>query len=222
MERLEEWLLEPVNALTHLVGAVASFAGLIILVAQTRNQPAKMLSLAIYGLSLVCLYTASTLLHGAKLPPRSRLWLNRLDHAAIFWLIAGTYTPIVYNLFPFSWRWPILAGVWGIALVGTFYKLLSPRIHGLFNVSLYPALAWAGVVPGLLAYRLQPIVPVSGLALLFLGGLIYMVGFVIYYRQRPDPWPHAFGHHEIWHLFVMAASLAHFLFMLYYVVPAPG
>jgi hemolysin III len=116
----------------------------------------------------------------------------------------------------------VLGAVWGAALTGTFYKLISPRIHGLFNASVYPLLAWSGIVPGLLAYRLKPLVPLPGLGLLFLGGLIYMAGFVIYYRRRPDPWPQTFGHHEIWHVFVIGGSLAHFLFMVWYVAPAPA
>jgi hemolysin III len=219
---LNKWLLEPVNALTHLAGALASLGGLVLLVNLTRGQTAKMLSLAVYCLSMVAVYSASALLHGARLPQRFRFWLNRLDHAAIFWFIAGTYTPIVYNLFPPGWRWPVLGAVWGAALAGTLYKLASPRIHGLFNASVYPLLAWSGIVPGLLAYRLKPLVPLPGLGLLFLGGLIYMAGFVIYYRRRPDPWPQTFGHHEIWHVFVIGGSLAHFLFMVWYVAPAPA
>jgi hemolysin III len=207
------------SALTHLVGALASLLGLFLLVTLTWHDKPKVISLTIYGVSMVALYGASTLFHSAKLPARERMWLNRLDHVAIFFLIAGTYTPIVVNFFPDTWRLAILVAIWSVAFLGMVYKLLGTRIHGFLNASIYPILAWAGVVPSLLAWHIQPIIPTSGLALIFLGGMIYMAGFVIYYRKRPDPWPGIFGHHEIWHLFVLAGSFCHFLFMLLYVVP---
>jgi hemolysin III len=138
------------------------------------------------------------------------MWLNRLDHMAIFLLIAGTYTPIVANLFPRHWRMPILAAVWLAALLGMSYKVLSQRIHGFFQVSIYLILGWGGAVPLGLALQLRPVLPLHGLGLLLLGGLIYSGGFLVYYLQRPDPWPRVFGHHEIWH----------YLFMLLYIVPS--
>lgn len=217
---LRSWLLEPINALTHFTGAVGAGLGTLLLLYLTRHETAKMASLAIYGLTIVSLFTASTLFHGIKLPEGGRMWLNRLDHAAIFLLIAGTYTPILYNLFPQpAGNW-ILLGIWLVALVGIAYKLISPRIHGLVNASIYPALAWSGVIPLLLISEGRLVIPPLGLALLLLGGLVYMAGFLVYYRQRPDPWPNVFGHHEIWHLFVLAGSFSHFLFMVFIVVPA--
>ena len=218
---LRRYLLEPVNTLTHLAAAFAALLGTLLLLYLTRHQPAKTATLAIYGLCLIFLFAASSLLHGVRLPKERRMWLNRLDHVAIFLLIAGTYTPIVYNLLPAAWSRPLLLTMWILAFLGTAYKLFSPRIHGFLNASVYPILAWAGVVPAILAYRVEPFVPADGLALLFLGGAVYMVGFAIYYLRRPNPWPNTFGHHEIWHIFVIAASLCHFIFMLRYVVPAP-
>lgn len=179
-----------------------------------------MLSVAVYGVTLLGLFVTSTLFHGIKLPERRRVGLNRLDHAAIFLLIAGTYTPIAYNLFPLEWRWQFLAAVWLIALGGAAYKLFSSRIHGLFNVLVYPAMSWAGLLPVLIAYREGvELAPLQGMRLLLLGGLFFMVGFAIYYRKRPNPRPGVFGHHEIWHLCVLGGSMCHFLFMLYYVIP---
>jgi hemolysin III len=217
---LHSIFLEPVSTLTHLAGAIAALVGMVWLALLTRDEPGKMLSLIVYGLSMVALFSASSLFHAVILEPAQRMVLNRLDHMAIFLLIAGTYTPIVYNLFPKSWRWAVLGGIWLVALCGMAYKLFSRRIHGFFNASIYPVLSWGGAVPAILAYRVKSVVPLDGVALLFLGGLIYSVGFLIYYRQRPDPWPEVFGHHEIWHLFVLGGSLCHFLFMLFYVVPA--
>jgi hemolysin III len=214
---LRRYLLEPVSALTHLAAAFAALLGTLLLLYLARGQAAKMITLAVYGLSMILLFSASTLLHGIKLPQHRRMWLHRLDHVAIFLLIAGTYTPIIYNLLPAAWGLPLLLAIWALALLGMAYKLFSPRIHGLFNASAYPVLAWAGVLPAALAYRVEPFVPAAGLALLFVGGMIYMLGFVVYYLRRPDPWPAVFGHHEIWHVLVMAGSFCHFAFMALYV-----
>lgn len=216
---LQRHFLEPISSLTHLGGALASLVALVILVALTGHEPKKMVSLAIYGLSMVVLFATSALFHGMILPDSKRMWLNRLDHAAIFLLIAGTYTPIVYNLYPEPWRWSTLIVIWTIAAAGIIFKLFSSSIHGFLNASVYPLLSWAGVIPVVLVYRLKPLAPIEGIGLLLLGGMIYMVGFVIYYRRRPDPWPPLFGHHEIWHILVLAGGLCHFLFMLFYVVP---
>ena len=220
LKQAQQRLLEPVNALTHLAAAILAFLGLLLLVYLTWNDRPKMYVLAIYGLTMVVLFASSGLYHGIKLADEKRMWLNRLDHMAIFLLIAGTYTPIVYMLFPYPINLLTLVVVWLIALIGMIYKLLGRRIHGLINISIYPILGWVGIIPALIVSRTQPLVPLGGLLLLLLGGLIYMIGFVIYYRRKPDPWPQIFGHHEIWHLSVMGGSFCHFLFMLLYIVPA--
>lgn len=219
IDGLNRYLLEPASALTHLAGALAALFGLVILISLAWPERLKAISLAVYGLSLVMLFATSALFHGAKLPEERRLLLNRLDHVAIFLLIAGTYTPIILILFPAAWRWPTLALVWLVALGGITYKLFSNQIHGFFNATVYPIISWAGVLPAVVAYRIRPLAPAAGLGLLLLGGLIFMVGFAIYYFRRPDPWPKVFGHHEIWHLCVLGGSFCHFLFMLLYVVP---
>lgn len=220
MRRLERVLLEPVNSLTHLAGAVIALAGMLLLMWLTQERPDKMLSMLVYGVSLVGLFLASALFHGIRGPASLRMWLNRLDHAAIFLLIAGTYTPILYNLFPGNWGLVVLVFIWLVALIGIAVKMSSRRIHGALNVSVYLALGWGGVLPLILALSLATVLALPGLEWLFLGGLIYSAGFVVYYRRRPDFWPGVFGHHELWHLFVLAGSLCHYLFILWYVAPA--
>lgn len=220
MALLDRLFLEPINTVTHLLAALLALPGLGWLLYLSHEETGKMLSLLIYGLSLIVLFGASALLHGLKVGDHWRMWLNRFDHMAIFLLIAGTYTPIVYTFFPPRWRLPVLAGVWLVAGLGMFYKLASVRIHGFFNVSIYMMLGWGGALPLALATGTAPAMGRDGLLLLLLGGLIYSTGFVVYYVRRPDPWPGRFGHHEIWHLFVIAGSLCHYLFMALYVVPA--
>lgn len=220
MTSLEKVFREPLSTLTHLFAFGLAFIGTAVLVALTRHEPGKMASLLVYGATLVALFAASTLLHGLKVSDRVHNWLHRIDHMAIFLLIAGTYTPIVYNLTTQPERWVILLLVWAIALLGMLFKLLSARIDGFFSVVIYVLLGWGGAVP--LLATLLPAFPLSwgGLSLLVIGGLIYSGGFVIYYTRRPDPWPRVFGHHEIWHLCVMGGSLCHYLFILVDVVPA--
>ncbi|MCL4869368.1 MAG: hemolysin III family protein [Anaerolineae bacterium] len=221
MKKLERLLHEPMSTLTHLLGAVGSVIGLVILLYFTWNEPGKLITILIYGLSMILLYCASTLFHGAKVSEKNRFWLNRLDHIAIFVLIAGTYTPIVYTLSTGPLRAWVLGGVWSITLVGIVYKLFSPTIHGLFNAGIYVLLGWGGAIPLLLLFDVLSLVPLAGWLWLLLGGVIYSVGFITYYYQRPDPWPGVFGHHEVWHLFVLGGSLCHFLFILWYIVPFP-
>lgn len=217
MATLERYLREPLSALTHLVAGLLALVGAAILVLLTRDQPGKMMSLLVYGASLVGLFAASTLLHGLKVRESLQGWLNRVDHMAIFLLIGGTYTPIVYHFFSPAVSVPVLILVWVIAAAGMAFKLLSPRIDSFFSVVIYVLLAWGGAIP-LVSLLPAAALTAGGLALLIVGGLIYSGGFVIYYTHRPDPWPRVFGHHEIWHLCVIGGSLCHYLFILRYIV----
>jgi hemolysin III len=205
-----------------MAGALASMAGFILLTILTWGQTTKVIALGIFGLSLVFVYATSALYHGIKLPEKKRMWLNRLDHVAIFLLIAGTYTPIVAILFPPVWRTVILVAIWTATVLGIIYKIFSKRIHGLINISLYLIISWAGAIPAIFLSQLRPVFSSGGFRLILLGGLIYTVGFVIYFTKRPNPWPNVCGHHEIWHLFVLGGSFCHFLFMLFYIVPHQG
>ncbi len=223
MKQIIRRLHEPASTLTHVLGGFASLLGTGWLVWLAWGEWPKVWLLLIYGLSMTVMYSASSLLHGVKPRPRLQFQLNRLDHMSIFLVIAGTYTPIVYTFFPENWRWPVLLVVWLAALVGMVYKLISRRIHGFMNASIYLIITWGGVLPLILVGNAYRWLPFDGLRLLLLGGLIYSVGFVVYYRRWPDPWPDQFGHHEIWHLFVLGGSLCHFLFMLRYVaLPTEG
>jgi hemolysin III len=211
---------EPINAITHLIGAMASLIGLLVLIVVTREETGKLITMLIYGFSMILLFVASTLLHGVETSSKKYLMqLNRLDHMAIFLLIAGTYTPIVYNFFLDPWRWIVLALVWFVTIVGVLYKLFSPRIHGVFNASIYLILSWGGAVPLIFALNLSPLISTDAFYLLIIGGLIYTIGFLVYFFEKPDPWPNVFGHHEIWHLFVLCGTLCHYFFMLFFVVP---
>ncbi len=115
---------EPVNGFTHLAGAVLAAGGLIWLIGVTHNHPSELLPILIYGLCTIALYVASATFHLSSASENTLLWLRRLDHAAIYMMIAGTYTPILYYSLQGGWRWGMLAVVWGMALLGMAYKLL--------------------------------------------------------------------------------------------------
>lgn len=220
MTQLEKVFLEPINTITHLIAALAATVGLFWLIALTADEPAKMVSLIVYGVCQIFLFISSSLLHGVRTTPKWNFFFNRLDHAAIFFMIAGVYTPIAFNLLPPPWREGTLAVVWSTVVIGAVFKFYNQRIHGFFNAIIYVLMSWGVVLPLILFLDIQTIFTQQGLRLLIIGGVIYTAGFFIYYLEWPNPWPKWLEHHEIWHLFVMAASFAHFLFMLQEVVPA--
>ena len=136
---------EPVNGFTHLAGAVLSALGLIWLVAVAQNNTPKMMSLVIYGVSMILLYSASAIFHLIKTSDEKLLWLRRFDHAAIYVLIAGTYTPLFYNLLDGSFRWWLLVIVWIAALAGAAYKLFFLQDSGLLSLACYVIVGSIGI-----------------------------------------------------------------------------
>ena len=217
---LYRYLREPVNSLTHFAGILLSVAGLILLLALSAGDPWRVTSFAIYGVTLITLYTASTLLHALKVKPHIENGLRIFDHAAIFGLIAGTYTPITLVTLQANhaaWGWAVFGVVWGFALLGIIFKIAWITAPRWLSVGLYLLMGWISVV------AIVPIVqamPFGGVIWMALGGLFYSVGAVIYARKKPDFFPNVFGYHELWHLFVLAGSICHFVMMLKYVLPA--
>jgi hemolysin III len=204
---------EIAHALTHGLGLVLSIAGAALLVAAAslRGDAWHVVGCAVFGTTLVLLYAASTLYHGAPIGRAKRL-LQRLDHAAIFLLIAGTYTPFTLVSLRDGWGFALFALVWGIALVGVALVAAIPQHMRRLSVALYLAMGWMVVIV------LEPLarsVGTDGLTLLVLGGLAYSVG-VIFYAWERLPYNHA-----VWHVFVLAGSACHFSCVLRYVVP-PG
>ena len=213
-------LREPVNSLTHLMGVLLSLAGLVTLLALSRGDVWRTLSFGVYGVSLVTLYTASTLLHGLKVGPGLERRLRIFDHAAIFGLIAGTYTPItLVTLQPeyAAWGWTLFGVAWGLALLGIVFKIVWIGAPRLLSTGLYLLMGWLSVVAAVPILRA---LPTGGLLWLTAGGLFYSVGAVVYGLKKPNFYPNMFGYHELWHLFVLAGSFCHFMMMLNYVLPA--
>lgn len=212
-------LREPVNSLTHGVGALLSIAGLVVLLALSQGEPWRVVSFAVYGASLILLYTASTLYHALHVGERLERAMKRFDHIAIFLLIAGTYTPITLITLQgpqAAWGWSIFGVVWGFALLGIIFKLLWLSAPRWLSVGLYLLMGWLAAVAFV---PMAQAMSLGGLAWLLLGGAFYTVGAVIYALKRPNPLAGVFGYHELWHLFVLAGSISHFVMMLKYVLP---
>jgi len=201
---------DPIRAYTHAVGAAGAIVALVLLATAAAGDVPKVVSMALFGSTAVLLFTSSSVYHFLDIGERGNRWLKRLDHAAIFLFIAGTYVgPLIHTL-DGAWRVTMLSVMGGIAILGVVFKVLWVGCPRWLSAGMYLAMGWMVVIPG---YQVFPSLTRISLLWLVLGGLAYSAGAVIYARKRPDPWPGVFGHHEIWHLFVLAGAGTHALFM---------
>ncbi|MGO2262893.1 PAQR family membrane homeostasis protein TrhA [Halomonas sp.] len=213
--RSEEFsaLEERLHSISHAVGALLSVVGAVVLLVMAsiaaQVDPWKLASLGLYGMTLILLYTASTLYHGIP----HRLWKQRfqlLDHCAIYLLIAGTYTPFLLVNMRGPTGWALFAAVWSLALVGITCKLLWPQRLSIFRVVIYLLMGWMIL---LASEEMAAKLSATGIILLAAGGIIYTVG-VIFYAVRAIPYNHA-----IWHLFVVGGSVCHYFAVVAAVLP---
>lgn len=202
---------EVANAVTHGIGALLSIAALALMVtfAALNGDAWTVTSVSIYGATLIVLYTSSTLYHGITIPSVKH-HLQKLDHATIFLLIAGTYTPFTLVSLRGPWGWSLFGIVWGIAVFGVVLELGWTHLSRKISTALYLGLGWIVLIA--IGPMLDSVEP-GGLILLLLGGVSYSLGVVFYV------WKSMSYHHAIWHLFVMLGSLLHFFSVFYYVIP---
>ncbi len=201
---------ERFNSITHLVGAALALAGLVVLVVFSALQGDiwKIVSFSIYGTSLFLLYTLSTLYHSLR--GRAKQVFMKLDHVAIYLLIAGTYTPLTLITLRGTWGWSLFGIVWGLAVIGIVVDTLHQQGSRSIQMVIYLLMGWLIVVA---LYPLVQVIHTGGLVLLLLGGLFYSGGIVFYALDE-----HIKHAHGIWHLFVLAGSISHYLIMLLYVL----
>jgi hemolysin III len=201
-------LREPVSGLTHLGGAIAALAGQIALLVIAWNGLARIVSVLVYGISLILLFSASATYHMVKAGPKTVEILRKLDHSAIYLLIAGTYTPICLNAFTGFYRWGLLAIVWSIAFVGILVKVFFIEEPRWVSATVYVVMGWLCVsAAGQMLTKLSPM----ALTWLIVGGVVYTLGAVVYATKLFDFAPGKFGYHEVWHFFVLAGAAAHFV-----------
>jgi hemolysin III len=203
---------EIMNGVTHGIGAALSIAGLTILVvlAVMSGNVRQIVSFSIYGASLIILYLASTLYHSFQKPAVKRV-LKIIDHAAIYLLIAGTYTPFLLVGVQGAWGWTMLVLIWGLAILGISFKTLFIDRFQKLSVLGYVLMGWLSV---LILKSLLDTIAVGGLIWLAVGGAIYTIG-VIFYAMKKIPYMHG-----VWHLFVLGGSICHYFAVLLYLAPA--
>jgi hemolysin III len=207
---------DPVSGFTHLIAAIVAAIGLVFLLYIGRNNTVKLISLLIYGISLILMFSASAAYHLTKASQKVLLILRKLDHSAIYLLIAGTYTPICLYFFSGFYRWGILAIVWGIAVVGVAVKMFVINVPRWVNAGIYLIMGWQCII------AIKPMLttmPTGALIWLAAGGLFFTLGAIIYMTKIFDFYPGVFGFHEVWHIFVILGCLSHFILVLAYIAP---
>ena len=201
---------EKFNAVSHLVGAVLALAGAIVLVvlAAIGGDPWKVVGVSIYGVTLVVMYSSSTLYHSVR--GRAKDCLRKMDHQSIYLLIAGSYTPFCLVTLRGPWGWSLFGTVWGLAALGSLQELRPRNEARVLSVVIYLLMGWVALV------ALVPLLSAlgrAGFAWVAAGGLFYTVGIVFYALDARLT--HA---HGVWHLFVLAGSAAHYIAILKFVV----
>jgi hemolysin III len=207
--RLQSKLEENLNALTHAIGVLLGIVGLVLLIVfQTNKTEWSLFSVITYGISLIVLFTASTLYHSIYRESRKH-YFRIVDHISIYLLIAGTYTPVLLIALLESKGWPLFWVVWGIAGFGIILKLFFTGKFEIFSTILYLVMGWIIVFD---FSALSDLIHYNGILFLFAGGLFYTVG-IVFYAIEKIPF-----NHVIWHLFVLGGAICHFFMIFYYVI----
>ena len=201
---------ERLNSTNHLIGAALSIAALSILVtlAILEHDVWRIVSFSVYGMTMVLLYSFSTIYHSVR-SPRAKAVLQKLDHNAIYLLIAGSYTPFALVTLRGPWGWALFGMSWGLALIGIAQELTLGRRTRRLSMIIYVLMGWMIVVA---IKPLSDAMPLGGLIWLATGGLVYSLGIYFYLNDRRVK-----HFHGIWHLFVLGGSFCHFMCVLLYV-----
>ncbi|MGV6394859.1 PAQR family membrane homeostasis protein TrhA [Pseudomonas caspiana] len=201
---------EKFNAWSHLVGAVLAFIGAIwlLVMASLHGDVWKVVSMAIYGVTLVTLYSASTVYHSVR--GRAKVIMQKVDHFSIYLLIAGSYTPFCLVTLRGSWGWTLFGVVWGLAVIGILQEIKPRSEARIMSIVIYAVMGWIVLVA---VKPLMAALGTAGFTWLAAGGALYTIGIIFFaYDTRFRHW------HGIWHLFVIAGSLLHFVAICFYVL----
>lgn len=210
--------LRPWSAITHGLGALAALLGTVLLLLHTRNTGGgawHYVTFSIYGFSMFLLYSASTLYHCVNTSVKGRIALRKLDHSSIYFLIAGTYTPICLIPLRGAWGWALFGVIWGLALLGLVMALLWINAPRWLTAGIYIFMGWLAIIA---ICPLSRTMPARGLFWLLLGGVVYTIGGVLYALKWPGRGNPRFGCHEIFHVFILLGSVCHFLLMYQVIV----
>jgi len=199
---------DPFSALSHLAGAVAALIGLTALLFYREANVTWIVSTIVYGSSLFLMFLASTLYHTFITTPKNMEILRKIDHSAIYLLIAGTYTPFCVHAFSGFWKLGLLAIIWGLATSGIVVKVFFIRAPRWLTAGVYVLMGWISVFA---IQEMLSVLPLITVSWLFAGGVIYTCGAAVYVTRRMDFIPGRFGFHEVWHIFVVLGAAAHFV-----------
>jgi hemolysin III len=209
-------LRDPVSGLSHLGAAIFAAVGVLIMLWLGRDSLAKQISLLIYGISLILMFSASATYHLVKSGPQVIKILRKFDHSAIYLLIAGSYTPICLHYFDGFWKWGLLAIIWSLAVVGIIVKIFVINAPRWLTAGIYLIMGWLSLIA---IGEIFTTLPVGALFWLMMGGVFFTIGAVIYIVKKPDFFPGVFGFHEVWHIFVILGCLCHFIIMAGFIAP---
>ena len=211
---LKDKLRNPISGLSHLGAAILSLFGLISLISFSWGDTPKVVSVTIYGITLIAMFSASAVYHMTISSPKVIEILRKIDHAAIYLLIAGTYTPFCVNAFSGFWQWGLLSIIWGLAFIGVGIKIFIIRVPRWVNAGIYLLMGWMIIAA---IGEMITTLPAEVLTWLIIGGIIYTLGAVVYITKKMDFKPGIFGFHEVWHIFVIFAATAHYISILIFI-----
>ncbi len=211
---MKSTLREPISAITHLAAAAVSVFGVLALVILGWGYASKVWTFLVYGISLVLMFTASGTYHMIITNDSILLKLRKLDHSAIYLLIAGTYTPICLAFFEGFWKFGLLSIIWVLAIIGVVVKLFIIKAPRWVTAGVYLVMGWLAIM------GVQEIIrsmPIGAIIWMVVGGLFYTIGAIIYITKKLNFVPGKFGFHEVWHIFVMLGAFSHFYLILRYI-----
>jgi hemolysin III len=198
---------EYVSFSTHLLGIAAGVAGTVMLAIRAWGHADLVIVSLVYGLAMVGLFSFSSLYHATKRVENAPSVWRKLDHIAIFFMIAGTYTPISYIYLEGAWRWSILGVSWAFVAAGIVLKVFFLQAPRWASTALYLLMGWLAVIPLVYLWRNMPH---YAFFLILGGGVTYSVGAIIYAIKKPNPVSGVFGFHEIFHVMILAAAVMHY------------
>lgn len=214
MEAAQRLVKPKLRGVFHEIGFYAAAAIGVVLVVTAEPGKAR-LAAAIFASCVAVCFGASALYHRPTWTPRARAWLARLDHAGVYLLIAGTYAPFGLIVMSRGWAIPVLAIVWGGALLASLLKLFWVRAPKWLSAAIGVTLGWVGAAAFPQLLKLSTV----ALVLVVAGGILYTAGAVVYARRRPDPKPNVFGYHELFHVLTVGASACQYVAVAFYVLP---
>lgn len=199
---------ERFSSLSHMIGAAAAIVGALALVVVTRHRGDLLSISLVYGFSIVFLFSASTIYHARKnSEDENSLW-RKFDHLAIFFMIAGTYTPLCYIYLESGWKWGIIIAQWSLVIIGSLFKFFYIKAPRFISTIIYLLMGWMAII---VVGKLVPIMTMKEVILLFSGGILFTIGAVVYIMKFPDLLPGRIGFHGIFHIFIMLGGAVHYL-----------